>query len=245
MQHLTLNEIGRTAPSVFQTQPKGHLSDKYAFIPTTTVINILEKQHWFPTYASESRTRLEGNKGYQKHVLRFRHESFIGQKDLVPELVLANSHNGSSSFQLMTGVFRFVCGNGLIVADSNFETIKIRHMGFNQTDVIDASYKIIENVPQIMGKVEEFKSIDLTEEDRSIYVDCAASLRWNDQEAYEKSTALKKIRRNEDKSTDLFTTYNVIQENMIKGGTRDSSWKKTRAVNSLSENVRLNKALWS
>jgi len=53
-----------------------------------------------------------------------------GIDSLVPEIVLTNSHDGYASFQLMAGVFKFVCSNGMIVADSlvenktsDFETI--------------------------------------------------------------------------------------------------------------------------
>ena len=54
--------------------------------------------------------------------------------------------------------------------------------------------------------------------------------------------------RNEDKANDLWTTFNVIQENVIKGGARGMSdnWKRTtmREVKAIDKNVNINKALW-
>jgi hypothetical protein len=47
-----------------------------------------------------------------------------------PELVLINSHDRSSAYQLHAGLFRFGCGDGMIVADATFEPISIRHSGF-------------------------------------------------------------------------------------------------------------------
>lgn len=57
-------------------------------------------------------------------------------------------------------------------------------------------------------------------------------------------------RRGADRKTDLWTTANVVQENVIKGGVGGISATtgrrmKTRAINSVGEDVRLNRALWS
>ena len=57
-------------------------------------------------------------------------------------------------------------------------------------------------------------------------------------------------RRGADRSPDLWTTANVVQENVIKGGLRGVSattgrGRKTRAVASVAEDVRLNRALWT
>jgi len=51
------------------------------------------------------------------------------------------------------------------------------------------------------------------------------------------------------KLPDLWTTFNTVQENLIRGGLRGRTAKgnrtSTRAVKGVSENVRLNKALWT
>ena len=53
----------------------------------------------------------------------------------------------------------------------------------------------------------------------------------------------------EDSGNDLWTTFNRIQENMIKGGMsgRSKSGRRstTREVNGVTENVKLNRALWT
>jgi hypothetical protein len=58
-------------------------------------------------------------------------------------------------------------------------------------------------------------------------------------------------RRREDTANDLWTTFNVVQENVIKGGLhgvgRDANNRRrrvtTRAVNGIDQDVKLNKAL--
>ncbi|EAP8935036.1 DUF932 domain-containing protein [Salmonella enterica] len=55
-------------------------------------------------------------------------------------------------------------------------------------------------------------------------------------------------RRREDKQNDLWTTYQRLQENMMKSGLpgRNAPEKNTRirAVTGINGDIRLNKALW-
>ena len=60
-------------------------------------------------------------------------------------------------------------------------------------------------------------------------------------------------RRYDDKANDLWTTFNVTQENVIRGGLRgvvlDEQGRRvrrvsTRAVNGIDQDIKLNKALW-
>lgn len=45
-------------------------------------------------------------------MLRLRREGQITGKQ-VPEIILLNSHDGTSSYQMLPGLFRAVCQNGL------------------------------------------------------------------------------------------------------------------------------------
>jgi hypothetical protein len=57
-----------------------------------------------------------------------------------------------------------------------------------------------------------------------------------------------RARRFEDRSDNLWTTFNRTQENMIQGGlqARTANGKRThtRPVGSIDTNVKLNRALW-
>ena len=52
----------------------------------------------------------------------------------------------------------------------------------------------------------------------------------------------------EDKKDDLWTVYQRLQENLIKGGLSDRNTKgkraRTRSVNGIDGDIKLNKALW-
>lgn len=241
-------EIQRLAPSVFADTAAPGRSHRYTFIPTSHAVDALRNEGFLPVYAGEARSRKPENFGYTRHVVRFHRQDGFGA-EVAPEIVLLNSHDGTSSYQLSAGIFRLVCSNGLIVADSTFETIRTRHSGNVVDDVIEGAYRVIENSELIGSRVEEFRSVVLTEHQQQAYANSALQLRWDDGAAPIRAEQLLNLRRFADRPNDAWTVYNRVQENLIKGGLRgrnaNGGRTTTRAVNSVSENVRLNKALWT
>jgi hypothetical protein len=58
-------------------------------------------------------------------MLRLRREGQITGKQ-VPEIILLNSHDGSSSYQMLPGLFREVCQNGLICGETFGEVFRTK-----------------------------------------------------------------------------------------------------------------------
>jgi hypothetical protein len=50
-------------------------------------------------------------------MIRLRHASQINGSE-ANEIILLNSHDGMSSYQMLAGMFRFVCQNGLVCGDA-------------------------------------------------------------------------------------------------------------------------------
>ena len=50
-------------------------------------------------------------------MLRLRRDGEINGQH-VPEIILLNSHDGTSSYQMLPGYFRFVCQNGCVCGQS-------------------------------------------------------------------------------------------------------------------------------
>jgi hypothetical protein len=121
---------------VFAASPLPGVSERYAFVPTAQIVSRLRGAGWIPVTAFEQRVRLDERRGFQKHLLRFQRADVVPARgEYTPELVLVNSHDRSSAYQLHAGLFRFVCGNGMIVADTTFERVTIRHSGFTPEEV--------------------------------------------------------------------------------------------------------------
>jgi len=168
----------------------------------------------------ESHARNQENQGYQKHLIRFHRRDLIINGEAI-EVVLINSHNRSAAYQLMAGVFCFICSNGMIVGDT-FGRISVKHINFNPGEIVEASYEIIENAPQIAGNMQEMKTIELNEGEREIYAESAALTVYGESDAipFDASRLLTPRRYDDHNKNDLWSTFNIVQENMMKGGMR-------------------------
>lgn len=246
----------KRAPSVFAESACSLTSSKYVQIPTYQVLEGLEREGWYPVHAMESKARKEEKRGFTKHTVRLRHIDDINKGlvkgDTIKDICLINSHDGASSYQLHAGLFRVACLNGLVVADSTLAKQCVRHQGDILGDVIEGVYSIVEDFPKVVERMDTFKSITLSREAQMVMVKAAISLRWDEDKAPIAPENLLTVRRSEDKSTDLWTSFNVMQENLTRGTyhyVRDSKGRsnrvKTREVKSIDESTRLNKALWT
>lgn len=254
---LSNDRIMQYAPSVFADQPHESRSDRYAYISTARVLEGLRNEGFEPMAVGQTRCRDASKREFTKHLLRFRHRDslqggmIVGQE--VPELVLVNSHDGASAYNLMGGIYRLICSNGMIVGNTSSE-VKVRHSGNVVGNVIEGSFEVIDSIKRVIPVIDDWKKLDLTYEQRKAYAEAALGLRWDADEAGNvqapiSATSLLSARRFEDRGDSLWLTYQKTQENLIRGGLRGegSTGRRmtTRAVASVTENVRLNRALWS
>ncbi len=87
----------------------------------------LRKEGFQPFMVTQTRVRDEGKREHTKHMLRLRHASQINGAE-ANEIVLLNSHDGTSSYQMLAGMFRFVCSNGLVCGDTVAD-VRVPHKG--------------------------------------------------------------------------------------------------------------------
>jgi hypothetical protein len=274
---LTLDELRHYAPSAFATEPHESRSARYTYIPTSEVIAGLMREGFQPFKATQGRSRVAGKAEYTKHLIRFRHpDSFNAiQKvgDSVPEVVLVNSHDGTSAYKLSAGLFRLVCSNGLMVSDSTVPMLSIQHKGDIVRDVIEGSFQIVGQSEKALARADEWNQLQLTAGEQGAFAEAARELRFADVEGQIKTpiTAeqLLRPRRNEDADgpvdwrrpaapkPDLWHTLNVVQENTVRGGLhgtqrgtdpqtgrRTMRRVTTREVRGIDQDVKLNRALW-
>lgn len=225
------------------------VSSKYAFLSTAKVIDALSAEGILPYSVKTSRTRMEGKQGYTKHMLRFRPES--NQLPIVggvhPEIVLTNSHDRGSSFIIELGLFRLVCSNGMVVSSGVFDAFRVRHAGTHIEEVLNAVHSIVGQFPQVEESVRRMQSIQLTDTQREHMAQLAMGLRWDAEKVPFAAARLLATRRQADQGKDLWTTYNVIQENLLQGqrSNRYQFARATRAVGSIDMDLKLNRGLWS
>lgn len=232
-------------PSIFATQPSENVSSRYSYIPTIDVLKGMREVGFIPTQIIQSGSRKEDNKGFGKHLIRFRKVSeplMVG--GYFNEGILTNSHNGACCFDFSIGAMRLVCENGLCSPAGEHDAIKVRHTG-TVDDVIDASFTVISSVEKQTDSIDAMRRITLDRREQELFSHAALALKVETELELKGHSVLLKPRRSEDLKNDLWTTFNVIQENLIKGGVRTTSrGRRMRAVNGIDENVKLNRALW-
>jgi len=250
---LTNDQLRYAAPSIFAAAPWKGMSEKYAFIPTIDIVDGLRREGFVPVTAIQSRTRVVGKQDFTKHQIRFRRAGqeavAIALGGLYPEVILTNSHDGGSVYELSAGILRAICTNGLMTSDSCVGAVKVRHTG-NVDAIIDASFSVIDQTPKMIEAVESFKALRLEAPEQAAFATAALALRYDEGEAPISAAQVVTPRRVEDRGQDLWSTFNVAQENLVGGGVRGRSPEtmrraRTRAVQGISENTKLNRALWT
>ncbi len=261
-KHLTNEAMMQTAPSVFAKEAFHEVSDQYGFIPTIQVIDELRDHGWFPVDATQKNVRKVEKTNFTKHLVRFRRlNDDIIINDSAVELVLTNSHDRSSGFVLHAGVFRMACANGIIVADTTFQKVSARHSKHAAGRVIEGAYSVIDEVPAMTQQIESMAAIELSESERRIFAQTALDYITPEQKDGQAITVtdethiisqMLRPKRQADTGSDLWSTFNVIQERVLRGGVRvtkqgvNGRYRRstTREVKSIDKSVKLNKALW-
>lgn len=241
----------RHVPSIFACEAHDSRSQRYVYVPTIDIVEGLRREGWLPFFAVQAVPRDGDRMGHAKHMLRLRRDDGIGKPEAA-EVIIVNSHDGTSSYQMFAGMLRFVCTNSL-VAGERFEEVRVPHKGNIQHDIIEGVYTVAEDFPRLIDASETMKETRLSEEEQRVLADASIVARYGEEESPIRPDQILMPRRREDSGQSLWTTYNVIQENMMKGGLHGSRRNaegrirrsQTRAVNGIDQNVTLNRALWT
>lgn len=239
-------------PAVFAEQPAPHLLGRpYAFMPTTEVLARIEEHGWHPVYASQVRARKPENQYYRRHLVRLQNRDVTQaykSGDYLPELVLVNSHDRTSAFHLWIGIFRVVCSNGLIVMDSTFGRLSIPHRAKIHKELFPAIDTLLNRLPTLTQRVKDYKAIELSPEKQLNLASRALALRYPKTAPIEPAALLHR-RRPGDQGNDLWTVFNVVQENLLRGGVAGKAATgrqlTIRPIRSVAANVHLNTQLWA
>lgn len=191
-----------------------------------------------------SRSKIAG-KG--KHVVRLRTiKSYQLDGDtLFPEIVIMNSHDGSSPLRVEMGVFRLVCTNGLVVKSRDLGEIKIRHMGTAEEAAFQIITQFAANAPKFIEAQKQLAEKVLNDDEIVDFAVKAAEIRWNRAFTKEDAAILLEVNRPEDEGNTMWTVMNRVQEKLLNGDVKLSGQKRhARSITNASEDVRINSELF-
>ena len=257
-ESLTMDELKMICPEIstpeINSELRKHLgiSDKYVHVPTERVIEDVMKLGWSPINAYRVNSRKK-RKGVGRHMIKFVNYDFMQEgKTEYPELLLTNSHDGTTAFQLDVGIFRLVCSNGMVIKSQDFGSMKVRHYGYDFETIKGAVNTLVEKIPDYLKQVEDMKQQKLEREQQLEFARQAAMLRFTNttEEAIEKIVDMEDIlesTRKEDDGDGLWEVFNRIQEKVVNGKFNYALGKKerkARPVKGFKSQVKLNQGLW-
>ena len=255
------DQMRRAAPSIFAEGKHVSRSERYTYIPTIEVLHGLRREGFEPFMVAQSKGRIEGKTEFTKHMIRMRHAPGSSTSTRArPEanaIILINSHDGASSYQMLAGVFRFVCCNGLVVGTVSND-VRIPHKGDIQNDVIEGAFRVLDDFEVVDSHTDAMKALQLEPPEEMAFATAALALRFGEhtveeggghQPAPVTAAQLIEARRPEDLGHSLWTTFQRVQENVMRGGQpgRSAQGRRlhTRPVASIDRGVSLNRALWT
>ena len=262
---LSTERIQQLAPAVFSNTKAERLTNRYASLNTSELLPIMADYGYFPMQAAQKKNR-KGETQHSSHMLSFAKtyhtEEVIGA--VRPEIILYNSHDGSSSVRLFAGCFRFICSNG-IVAGEGFQS-RIYHNARAITGFEDMLRNTVDALPTLMERIEKLRQTKLLYSQAQAMARAGVQTRWNmfnteelvkqPNGVYATEATVRdalKVQRNEDDYMDAFTVFNRIQEAVVRGNAfvkslteknNEGIMRKARPVNSVSEGIRINSELW-
>jgi uncharacterized protein YfkK (UPF0435 family) len=248
MTGLTDKELRELAPSVFTTKKSKKVSNKYSFIPTINIIKDMRKLGWNVFNATQQKSRNVNDLAHTKHMVRLRNSNIGLINDSVPEIVLTNSHDGRNAFKLHAGIFRMVCSNGMVIADTTIDNIRIKHQWYDFDDIKVITDAMVNKVPEMIKKMNSLNNVILSDEEQVEFAKKAILTRWPKGNESVNVEDLLSPTRKADRGDDLWRIFNVIQEKLVKGGlvfnNKKEKMQKIRPVTNIDRQVTMNKDLW-
>lgn len=257
----TKEEIEREAPTVMAAGPDEFRSDRYVFVSSEKIIDSMEEAGWGVSKVRTPNVRVASPQHCRHEIVfRSRDESLkfqdpraeqlhtYGDFEAIvhPELRVTNSSDGSTRVEIAAGMMATICSNGLTVTLSDFGSFSSKHLGFDSNSAYSITSDFVGRIPNIVSRIDEFTGINLNRREALEFASAAKELRWTgDRSAMVDPSDLLNARRPEDAGDDLWRVYNVVQENLIRGGFSSVNTKRrVRPIQNIKLDNDINKGLW-
>ena len=251
---MTKEQMREAAPAVFTMTPSNEVSKHYTHIPTTKVIDDMELLGWGVVDVKEVKARKAKTRGVQKHMVVFRNPDVVINGDdgdtVFPQILLTNSHDGKNAFTFTAGLFRMICENGLVISTTQFEDVKMRHMGYTFEDLQVNIREMVARLPLTVESMNKMKQVEMEEKTALDFAKKALETRFDKKQVKRIKVDLKELlnpTRKEDMGNDVWSVFNVVQEKIIHGGfdyISGTKVRKARRVKNFKQDQKINKELF-
>jgi len=257
----SLDDLCSLVPAAFSAHESPKLSERYSFVPTYDLLTAFDKIGWTPVYGKQ-----QGSGPFARHIVRLNNPDlgFMSLKadKVKPQILLDNSHNGGSPAMVHMGLFRLVCTNGLVIAmPGMYTSVKLRHVGIDIEELKQLMNVVAEQYTTVGKHIGDMQQHVLNSDQRQEFVLKAIAHREPKVFIKEDGTIdVKKVNaimkpnqiveplRGEDVKEDLWTTFNIVQERLVKGEfdrqTLSGRRSKPRGITNAARHLDFNKTLW-
>jgi len=276
---LTVQEVQERSPyrhklditryaSIMAEQPdRDKVSEKYQFLGAKQIIPLFADLNFYPFVISESRAVKEGNNAFTKHAITFMNpdmEKSLSPRvgEVFPTVKMYGSHDGTMAWQGFLEAWRVWCKNGC-ATPTTLAGGKAKHIGEQFYAIVaEIINSMMAQIPHLQRKITDWSNITMHQDEKVALAEAAIELRYDKESGvYVDPREMLRTRRPQDRADDLWTTYSVVQENLIKGGVRayrqaDNGRYRlnngtrvrkqgVKGITSVTEDKRLNQALWT
>lgn len=247
----TNQSLASLPPVVIQRHASPTVSERYVHINSHDVVNLMAKQGFSPAAIVTPDGRGK-DQLFARHQIDFRRSDWLDKPHAdrrggyTPRMLFTNSHDGTTSASFMLGVYAFVCSNGLAIG-STYASERVRHTGESAANLIGRMQAMANNTQPLFDQISRWQQKALNVTQANEFARLASVLRWGDQHRFAAPEVLK-IRRAEDDAADLWTIFNRVQENTIRGGlaglSRTGRAATSRPLSEITGSTLYNAQLW-
>lgn len=240
---LTYEQAVEKCPAIAATGPSSKASAKYNFISTSEIVLKALENDW------QIRDAKAGRGLHGVHSVNLVHKSQIeaNYTEGFPQINIVNSHNLSKRFSMALGFFRLVCSNGLIAPTGLVQSISPtlhRQGAFGKdNEVVNLLSDTFGQFSNIIEHTNVMKERNLSSEEKNMLARFAYYIRFRYRMMQPKKVDLGQLlkpRREVDCKNDLWSTFNVIQENLTHGGKNIGN-----GITQFQDELRFNQELWT
>jgi len=228
------------------------MSQKYSFTNTYEIVKYAQ------TKGFSVSSIMGGTTAYAALIVRMRMLDHGKKEDGgAPELVIGDSHNGTKPAKLLLGYINFLCLNGMVAGDMLYSR-RFLHRSPDLMQQLRLELEDIDtSVRKLMLRVNAMRAYNTTVGEQIALTDAAMQERFitrSDQTLsgdfkVDMRRKLLTRRRDGDKRNDMFTIMNVVQENLIRGGSHYISSTsnmliRMKPIAAVDRNLNINQRIW-
>lgn len=235
----------------FNVQQGYGVSSRYKVINTIELLKPFQDAGFEVSRIAKARVNNPEREGYQRHAIWLRHAKMLEvRSNAIPELMLLTAHDGTCAAKIYKTIYRPACSNGLVLG-ARHGIARIIHVGDAVTKAVNEALKLANEASGVVKLVARMELTWLSGLQALDFARQAGEIVYPENAMFEAAQLLVE-RREADAGQDLWTVFNVVQENLLKGGAKyvmqkpDGKMRKNslRAVGSLNRSVELNQKLF-